>query len=93
MATIPLIGRAPRACGTAPNRSTAAAARAVTPVPGRYEYYSRVFVVTLTFALAISIPKLNLLMDLIGSLSGVLICLTIPALVHLASYWDVIDST
>lgn len=57
-------------------------------VPLRYEYLSRVFVVTLTFALAISIPKLNLLMDLIGSFSGVILCFTIPALIHLAAYWE-----
>jgi amino acid permease len=57
-------------------------------IPVRYEYYCRLFVVVMTFTLAICIPKLNLLMDLIGSFSGTLLCLTIPALIHLASYWE-----
>lgn len=57
-------------------------------IPVRYEYYCRLFVVVMTFALAICIPKLNLLMDLIGSFSGTLLCLTIPALIHMASYWE-----
>lgn len=57
-------------------------------IPVRYEYCSRTAVVLLTFALAVSVPHLNLLMDFVGSFSGVLLCLFVPALIHLASFWN-----
>lgn len=56
--------------------------------PVRYEYYCRVVLVITTFTLAFSVPKLNLLMDLIGSFSGAALSLTIPAMIHLAAYWN-----
>jgi amino acid permease len=56
-------------------------------IPLRYEYYCRLCLVLTTFTLAISVPKLNLLMDFIGSFSGVLLCLTVPAMIHMAAYW------
>lgn len=55
--------------------------------PLRYEYCSRAALVLFTFTLAFTVPKLNLLMDLIGSFSGALLCLTIPAIVHLLTFW------
>lgn len=54
----------------------------------RYEYLCRTLLVTLTFLLAISVPKLNLLMDLIGSISGTALSLIIPATIHIAAFWD-----
>lgn len=56
--------------------------------PTMYEYVCRLLLVILTFTLAFSVPKLNLLMDLIGSFSGAALCLTIPAAIHLAAYWN-----
>lgn len=56
--------------------------------PLRYEYCSRAALVLFTFTLAFTVPKLNLLMDLIGSFSGALLCLTIPAILHLVTFWD-----
>lgn len=54
----------------------------------RYEYCCRITIVVMTFTLAVSVPKLNLLMDLIGSFSGAALSLTIPALIHLAVFWN-----
>ena len=56
-------------------------------VPVRYEYYCRVLLVLVTFVLAFTVPKLNLLMDLIGSLTGALLSLTLPCMIHLATFW------
>lgn len=53
-----------------------------------YEYVCRTVLVVLTFGLAISVPKLNLLMDLIGSITGTLLSFILPALIHLATFWD-----
>lgn len=53
-----------------------------------YEYCCRTMIVLLTFILAISVPKLNLLMDLIGSISGTALSMIIPAIIHLAAFWD-----
>jgi len=55
--------------------------------PQHYEYFCRLAIVVLTFALAMSVPKLNLLMDLIGSFSGAALCLTIPATIHMVAFW------
>jgi amino acid permease len=57
-------------------------------IPLKYEYLCRFLIVVMTFTLAICIPKLNLLMGLIGSFSGTILCLTIPAIIHMAFYWD-----
>lgn len=54
----------------------------------RYEYLCRTILVTLTFVLAISVPKLNLLMDLIGSITGTTLSLILPAIIHMATFWD-----
>lgn len=54
----------------------------------KYEYVCRTALVVLTFVLAISVPKLNLLMDLIGSITGTLLSFILPALIHLATFWD-----
>lgn len=54
----------------------------------KYEYFCRFIVVLVTFTLAVSVPRLNLLMDLIGSFSGAALSLTIPATIHLAVCWD-----
>lgn len=53
-----------------------------------YEYCCRTVIVLLTFILAICVPKLNLLMDLIGSISGTALSLIIPAMIHIAAFWD-----
>lgn len=55
--------------------------------PAMYEYICRFILVILTFTLAYTVPKLNLLMDLIGSFSGAALCLTIPAAIHLTAFW------
>lgn len=54
----------------------------------RYEYFCRTIIVILTFMLAISVPKLNLLMDLIGSITGTSLSLILPAIIHIAAFWD-----
>lgn len=54
----------------------------------RYEYCCRTALVMLTFVLAVSVPKLNLLMDLIGSITGTTLSLILPAIIHLAAFWD-----
>lgn len=58
-----------------------------------YEYYCRTLVVILTFVLAISVPKLNLLMDLIGSITGTMLSLILPALIHMAAFWEDLKGT
>lgn len=57
------------------------------------EYFCRTLLVVLTFLLAVSVPKLNLLMGLIGSLTGTLLSLILPALIHLAAFWDEMRGT
>lgn len=57
----------------------------------RYEYLCRTILVTLTFVLAISVPKLNLLMDLIGSITGTTLSLILPAIIHIATFWDELE--
>lgn len=54
----------------------------------RLEYLCRAIIVTFTFAVAISVPKLNLLMDLIGSITGTILSLILPAIIHLAACWE-----
>lgn len=54
----------------------------------RYEYCCRTLIVIFTFVVAISVPKLNLLMDLIGSITGTILSLIFPALIHIAAFWQ-----
>lgn len=53
-----------------------------------FEYLFRTLLVLFTFALAITVPYLNLLMDLVGSISGTALSITLPAIIHLATFWD-----
>lgn len=53
-----------------------------------YEYLCRTILVLFTFALAMIVPKLNLLMDLIGSITGTALSLIIPSLIHIGAFWD-----
>jgi len=53
-----------------------------------YEYLCRTGLVLFTFALAISVPKLNLMMDFFGSISGTSLSITLPPLVHIAAFWE-----
>lgn len=52
------------------------------------DYCCRIVLVSLTFILAVSVPKLNLLMDLIGSITGTSLSLIIPGLIHMACFWN-----
>lgn len=54
----------------------------------KLEYVNRTVLVVFTFALAMSVPRLNLLMDLVGSIAGTLLCVTLPAIIHLVTFWD-----
>lgn len=57
------------------------------------EYVCRTSLVLFTFALAICIPKLNLLMDFIGSVTGTMLSIIMPAAIHIAVFWDDTNST
>lgn len=52
-----------------------------------HNYCCRTILVSITFALAMVVPKLNLLMDLIGSITGTSLSLIFPALIHIAAFW------
>lgn len=54
-----------------------------------FEYGCRTGIVLVTFIMAMSVPKLNLLMDLVGSITGTALSLIIPALIHMAAYWEI----
>lgn len=54
----------------------------------KLDYAFRTLLVIITFGLAISVPMLNLLMDLVGSISGTALSITLPAIIHLATFWD-----
>lgn len=54
----------------------------------KYEYCCRTLLVLFTFVLAVSVPKLNLMMDFFGSISGTALSLTLPAIIHLAAFWE-----
>lgn len=53
-----------------------------------YEYICRTILVLVTFLLAITVPKLNLMMDLVGSISGTALSIILPPLIHIAAFWD-----
>jgi hypothetical protein len=38
--------------------------------------------------LAVSVPKLNLMMDFFGSISGTALSITLPALIHVMAFWQ-----
>lgn len=54
----------------------------------RYEYLCRTVLVLITFVLAITVPKLNLMMDLVGSISGTALSIILPPIIHLAAFWE-----
>lgn len=54
----------------------------------KYEYIFRTFLVLLTVVLAVSVPRLNLMMDLVGSISGTALSIILPALIHIAAFWE-----
>lgn len=53
-----------------------------------YEYYCRTFLVLITFILAVTVPRLNLMMDFVGSISGTALSVTLPPIIHLAAFWE-----
>ncbi|KAG9508934.1 Proton-coupled amino acid transporter 1 [Fragariocoptes setiger] len=53
-----------------------------------YEYYCRTILVLITFILAVSVPELELLMGLVGSISGTMLSIILPPIIHLAAYWE-----
>lgn len=54
----------------------------------KFEYLFRTCLVLFTFILAVTVPKLNLLMDLVGSISGTALSITLPAIIHMVTFWD-----
>lgn len=54
----------------------------------KWEYLFRTLLVSATFVAAAAVPKLNFLMDLVGSVSATLLCLILPAAIHIAAFWD-----
>lgn len=54
----------------------------------KYERYCRTILVLVTFVLAVSVPKLNLMMDFFGSISGTALSITLPALIHVMAFWQ-----
>lgn len=53
-----------------------------------WEYVCRTILVLITFLLAISVPRLNLMMDLVGSISGTALSIIFPAIIHIATFWE-----
>lgn len=53
-----------------------------------YDYACRTILVLITFILAVTVPKLNLLMDLVGSISGTALSIIIPPIIHIATFWS-----
>lgn len=54
----------------------------------RYEYVCRTILVMITFLLAYMVPKLNLMMDLVGSISGTTLSVILPPVIHIAAFWE-----
>lgn len=54
----------------------------------KYEYICRTALVLITFVLAVTIPKLNLMMDLVGSISGTALSIILPPVIHIAAFWE-----
>lgn len=52
-----------------------------------YDYACRTVLVLITFVLAITVPRLNLLMDLVGSISGTALSIILPPVIHIAAFW------
>lgn len=53
-----------------------------------YDYACRTILVLITFILAVSVPRLNLLMDLVGSISGTALSIILPPVIHIATFWS-----
>ncbi|XP_049818917.1 proton-coupled amino acid transporter-like protein CG1139 [Aethina tumida] len=53
-----------------------------------YEYVVRVFLVLVTFALAVAIPELDLFISLFGSLCLSSLGITFPSIIDLCTNWD-----
>lgn len=53
-----------------------------------YEYLCRTILVLVTFILAVTVPKLNLMMDFVGSISGTALSVTLPAIIHIVAFWE-----
>lgn len=54
----------------------------------KYEYACRTVLVLITFLLAMSVPRLNLMMDLVGSISGTALSIILPPIIHIAAFWE-----
>lgn len=54
----------------------------------KYEYICRTLLVMITFLLAYMVPKLNLMMDLVGSVSGTTLSVILPPVIHIAAFWE-----
>lgn len=54
----------------------------------KFNYLCRTILVLITFILAMTVPKLNLMMDLVGSISGTALSITLPAIIHLTAFWE-----
>lgn len=53
-----------------------------------YDYLCRTVLVAVTFIIAMEVPKLNLMMEFFGSISGTALSITLPPLIHLAAFWE-----
>lgn len=53
-----------------------------------YEYLCRTILVLVTFILAVTIPRLNLMMDFVGSISGTALSIILPAIIHIVAFWE-----
>lgn len=53
-----------------------------------YDYMNRTILVLITFILAVTIPRLNLMMDLVGSISGTALSIILPPIIHIAAFWE-----
>lgn len=53
-----------------------------------FEYLNRTVLVLVTFVLAIIVPRLNLMMDFVGSISGTSLSITLPAIIHMTALWE-----
>lgn len=53
-----------------------------------FEYLNRTILVIITFILAMIVPKLNLMMDFVGSISGTSLSITLPAIIHMTALWE-----
>lgn len=52
-----------------------------------YEYFTRYFLIFITFCLAAAFPKIDLFISLLGSLTLSMLGIGIPAVIELSAYW------